>query len=168
MKSVSNKVLVLVVAIAASLNSSAFADDAVSGLFNLLDSGGCVPESLTGDVWTITTVNGDTHSEIVVGDALEFIQQQASLGVASTTNFTIERNAIPWTSENSWLGQCVSDGTTSRYVVEGQIDVSGCTHEFAFSRADSSGGEEVIEFFMTEVGCGTRNPGDADGRGNNN
>lgn len=168
MKMPTEKIVAVAIVFAGLLGTSAYAEDATSKLFELMDSGDCVPESLTGETWSITAVNGQTHGELVVGDTLEFIQQQAASGVSAATNFIIERNSIDWISENGWVGQCVSDGSTSRYVVDGQVDVDGCTHEFAFTRTVSSQpGIEEIQFVMSENGCVMRAPGDADGGANN-
>jgi hypothetical protein len=169
MKTFIERVAAATIVCAGIMATAVYADDATTKLFELLDSGGCVPGSLTGQSWTITVVNGQTHGELVAGDVLEFISQESSSGVSATTDFTIERNSIAWTSTDGWVGQCVSDGATSRYVVDGQIDIDGCTHEFACSRLESMHqGTELIEFVMTEVGCGMRNPGSADGGGTNN
>ena len=121
---------------AVSLSPASLANDATTNLFELMDKGGCVPESLTTGSWTISSPPVGTHGELYLGDQLIFEQLDPGDNFSSKSDFNIWRNGALWVSESGWEGACVRSGDQSLYVVHGEIEVDGCLHELAIGRLD--------------------------------
>lgn len=112
------------------------AGDATTALFDRLHKGECLPSSLTGAVWTITTGPVGTHGELNWGDELVFEQRSRARGYDLRTHFNVWKNGLQWRAAEGWTGACVRNGNISLYVVTGKVQLDGCLHELAFGRLD--------------------------------
>lgn len=136
-----------------SFSATAASNDATTQLFSLLDKGDCIPSSLTGIIWTITTQPIGTHGELNWGDQLVFEQRNRTTSLSRKGKFNIWRNGTLWDNTSGWSGSCVRDGTLSLYVVTGEIDIDGCPHELAISRLDHDDNlAKKIEVIFQESG----------------
>lgn len=122
----------LTVGIATSLS----AGDATTSLFDRLDKGDCLPSSLTGSIWTITTGPDGTHDELNWGDQLVFEQLSRATEYDDRSSFRVWKNGAEWKSTGGWNGACVHNDNLGIYVVTGTIELEGCLHELAFGRLD--------------------------------
>lgn len=134
------------------------AGDATTALFERLYKGDCVPSSLTGVVWTITTAPVGTHGELNWGDQLFFEQVKSSDSFDQLGAFNVWKNEVEWTSASGWLGACVRNENLAIYVVTGTVELDGCLHELAFGRLDHDDGlsdriEVVFEHVDGEAVC---------------
>lgn len=165
--------VVLMMVFGCSMAVTASAHDAVEELFNLLDKGGCKPDSMTGRNWRITTEPIGTHGELIFGDFLRFELLEDPMGIAKKSKIQVLRNGLPWVSKSGWYGQCIRNGTISQYTISGDFDVDGCLHELAVGRLDHDEGlANKIEIVFQEsheeknLECGShdlRHPGHAHG-----
>jgi hypothetical protein len=136
MKNIAHGIYFFLFILFSSFSAATIADDATTELFRLLDRGGCIPSSLTGSAWTISTSPVGTHGELNWGDELVFEQLNAATSLSRKSKFNVWKNGVLWESANGWSGSCVRDGILSLYVVTGEINLDGCLHELAIGRLD--------------------------------
>lgn len=148
--------------------TSLTAGDATTTLLNRLHKGDCLPSSLAGAVWTITTSPVGTHGALDWGDQLVF--EQATRTLTRTfdqkNTFTVSKNGVPWRSVDGWTGACVRNENLGIYVITGTVELNGCLHDLAFGRLDHDDSlgnriEVIFEHAEDPAFCGRGHEGDA-------
>ena len=156
MKTIAAKTGMFLLAI--SVTTSLGAKDATTSLFEHLNKGDCLPSSITGSIWIITTGPQGTHGELNWGDRLVFQQSGLSRAINDQSSFLVWKNGASWKSTSGWKGSCVRDGNLSIYVVTGTVELEGCLHEMAFGRLDHDDGlgsriEVIFEHADDKAAC---------------
>lgn len=140
MKSISFWICTVLFLSFTAIASDSTADDATTQLFQLMNKGGCVPSSLTGKTWTISSPPVGTHGALNWGDEVVFEQLGDGDNFASKSSFNVWVNGALWANSSGWEGSCMRDSDQSAYVIYGEIELDGCMHELAIGRLDHDDG----------------------------